>query len=70
MRKIHHEDETHLSERVRIAEDSKVIRSLGAWIGNDTNDLTPWETIIGKTHKNLERWKKMHPMIEFVGPVF
>lgn len=38
-----------------------MVRSLGAWIGNNTDDLTPWEAIIDRTHKNLERWKKTHP---------
>lgn len=38
-----------------------MVRSLGAWIGNNTDNLTPWEAIIDRTHKNLERWKKTHP---------
>ncbi len=36
---------------------------LGAWIGNKTEDLTPWEPIIDKINTKLERWKKMHPTL-------
>ena len=36
---------------------------LGAWIGNNTNDATPWELIIDRAHKNLELWNKSHPTI-------
>ena len=57
-RKINQEDWEPISEKVRIAEDGDTVRSLGAWIGNNTNDITPWEAILDKTHKNLERWKK------------
>ena len=63
-RKINQEDENPLSERIRIAEDGEAVRSLGAWIGNKTNDATPWESIVDKTHKNLERWKKTHPTMK------
>ena len=62
--KINQEDENPLSERIKIAEDGEAVRSLGAWIGNRTNDATPWESIVDKTHKNLERWKKTHPTIK------
>src|SRR6266851_3144393 len=36
---------------------------LGAWIGNKTEDLTPWEPIIDKINTKLERWKKTHPTL-------
>ena len=63
-RKINQEDQEPMNERVRIAEDGDAVRSLGAWIGNNTNDITPWEAILDKTHKNLERWKKTHPTMK------
>src|SRR5216683_1197392 len=36
---------------------------LGAWIGNKTKDLTPWEPIIDKISTKLERWRKVHPTL-------
>jgi hypothetical protein len=33
---------------------------LGAWIGNKANEATPWEPIIDKIHKSLERWSRYH----------
>jgi ribonuclease HI len=36
---------------------------LGAWIGNQTKDDAPWETIIDKINSNLERWKHLHPTL-------
>lgn len=29
---------------------------MGAWIGNKTNDAVPWEPVIDKINKHLERW--------------
>ena len=49
---------------MKIAEDGDTVRSLGAWIGNNTNDITPWEAVVDKTQKNLERWKKTHPTMK------
>ena len=63
-RKINQEDGNPMSGRVRIADDGDAVRSLGAWIGNNTNDITPWEAIVDKTQKNLERWKKTHPTMK------
>ena len=37
---------------------------LGAWIGNNTNGITPWEPIIDKAHKSLDRWNKSHPTLQ------
>ena len=36
---------------------------LGAWIGNKTEDLTPWEPVIDKINTKLERWKRSHPSL-------
>ena len=62
-RKLNPLDQTTIDEQVRIAKDGEAIRSLGAWIGNNTNDETPWEPIIDKTHRSLELWNKSHPTI-------
>ena len=52
-RKINPCDVEPLDNRIRIAKDGEAIRLLGAWIGNKTNDLTPWETTIDKIKKAL-----------------
>jgi hypothetical protein len=62
-RKLNPRDHTSIDERIRIANDGEATRSLGAWIGNNTNNATPWEPIIDKAHRNLELWNKSHPTI-------
>ena len=60
-RKINPLDETPFEECIRIAKDGDAIRLLGAWIGNNVNDLTPWEPIIDRIKKALNLRSKMHP---------
>ena len=62
-RKLNAQDQTTLDERIRIANDGEATRSLGAWIGNNVNDITPWEPIIDKTHKTLNIWNRSHPTV-------
>jgi hypothetical protein len=62
-RKLNPHDRTTLDTRIRIAQDGEATRSLGAWIGNNVNDTTPWEPIIDKIHKNLTLWNKSHPTL-------
>ena len=62
-RKINPRDEEPLNDKIRIAEDGQATRSLGAWIGNQVNDLTPWEPILDKIHHGKERWRKTHPTL-------
>src|SRR6266850_1786257 len=45
----------------RGVQQGDAIRLLGAWIGNKTNDLTPWETIIDKIKKALNFRSKSNP---------
>jgi hypothetical protein len=47
-------DQTPLPESIRIAKDGDAVRMLGVWIGNKTEDLTPWEPIIDKISTKLE----------------
>ena len=62
-RKLHPDDKPIL-DSVRIARDREAVRSLGAWIGNNTIETKPWETIIDLVHKDLERWKTVHPTLD------
>jgi len=63
MRKLNERDQSLLTERIHVAKDGESIRMLGAWIGNQTKDDAPWETIIDKINSNLERWKHLHPTL-------
>jgi hypothetical protein len=62
-RKLNPNDAT-LSEEIHITQDSKAICSLGAWIGNEVDDLQPWEPTIDKIRKDLEHWNKLHPTLD------
>jgi hypothetical protein len=53
-----------LSKEIHIAQDGKAICSLGAWIGNEVEDLQPWELIINKIRKGLECWNRLHPTLD------
>jgi len=62
-RKLNEQDQSPLTEKIHITKDGELIRMLGAWIGNQTKDNTPWETIIDRINSNLERWKRLHPTL-------
>ena len=59
-RKINPEDERPLPDRIRIARDGDAVRILGAWIGNNIDDITPWEPILDKIRKKLKLWERAH----------
>ena len=63
-RKVNPLDQTPLNDQIHIARDGEAIRSLGTWIGNHTNDLTPWEPILDKIHKALRRWRQTRPTLQ------
>ena len=62
-RKINPEDRSQLDDRIRVAQDGDAIRLLGAWIGNNACDLTPWEAVLDLIKKDIERWQKVHPTL-------
>jgi ribonuclease HI len=62
-RKINQNDQEPLNDRIKIARDGDAVRSLGAWIGNNTNLKTPWEPIIDNIHKTLKTWGKSNPTL-------
>ena len=37
------------------------VRILGAWIGNNFDDVTPWEQILETVQKKFKQWEKVHP---------
>ena len=62
-RRLHPLDQ-RIPHDVHIACDGEAIRSLGAWIGNETQEERPWEPLIDAVHKDLERWKSVHPTLD------
>ena len=56
-------DDQRIENDVHIAEDGEAIRSLGAWVGNEASDPTPWETILDKVNKSLRMWSNIKPTI-------
>ena len=61
MHKINPLDISELDIRIKIISDGEATRFLGAWIGNKTDDATPWEPTVVKCKKELDRWEKVHP---------
>jgi hypothetical protein len=53
-----------LGNSIKIAQDGHHIRSLGAWIGNKTDDATPWKPILCKINNALQNWNKGHPNLD------
>ena len=59
-RRIHPHDATPLPPKIRIACDGEAVRILGTWIGNETNDQTPWEPILDTIKTKLNLWERAH----------
>jgi hypothetical protein len=59
-RKINLLDANPLPPKICIACDGEAVRILGAWIGNDANDQTPWEPILDTIKSKLNLWGRAH----------
>ena len=62
-RKLHQDNAAPLDPKIHVAEDGIAVCSLGAWIGNNINDLTPWEAVLDKIIRKLEIWARFHPTV-------
>ena len=62
-RKINQEDSMQLPNDIRIARDGDTVRILGAWIGNKTNKIAPWELILNTIRTKLKLWERAHPTL-------
>jgi ribonuclease HI len=62
-RKINPQDRDPFNGRTKIANDGEAVRILGAWLGNHTNNLTPWEPVLDKIRLALDRWRRVHPTL-------
>ena len=60
-RKLNPQDQIELEPRIRIAADGVAVRYLGAWIGNEVDESTPWEPVIDKINRAFTLWEKAHP---------
>ena len=56
--------DTPIQADVHIAQDGESVRSLGAWIGNDTHETRPWEPIIDLVRRDLDRWNTVRPTLD------
>ncbi|KAI0054546.1 hypothetical protein BV25DRAFT_1780545, partial [Artomyces pyxidatus] len=63
-RRIHPDDVDPFSEQINIAPDRSPIRSLGAWIGNDVDNATPWSPVLDKINAALTRWIQPYPTLD------
>ncbi|EIW59708.1 uncharacterized protein TRAVEDRAFT_121245, partial [Trametes versicolor FP-101664 SS1] len=56
-------DAVAIPENVHIVGDGEAVRSLGAWIGNGVDDVTPWTTLVTTMRKNMQGWSKGKPTL-------
>ncbi|EIW64006.1 uncharacterized protein TRAVEDRAFT_109808, partial [Trametes versicolor FP-101664 SS1] len=52
-----------IPESVHIVKDGEAIRTLGAWIGNNAPEATPWTAILRTIESRLEKWSQGHPTL-------
>ena len=50
--------ENEIEENVKIVKDGEAMRTLGAWVGNETNANLKWEEILQKQEESINRWEK------------
>jgi hypothetical protein len=62
--KINTDEIFPITDGVKITQDGDAVRYLGTWVGNEINDLTPWESVLNKIHKSLTHWSKMLPTMK------
>lgn len=49
---------------MRIAQEGEAVRILGTWVGNGTDDVVPWTTVLEKIDAVLASWDRAHPLME------
>ncbi|EIW54962.1 uncharacterized protein TRAVEDRAFT_130382, partial [Trametes versicolor FP-101664 SS1] len=55
---------TRIPESVHIVKEGEAIRSLGAWIGNNAPEATPWTAIIRTIECRLDKWSQGNPTLK------
>jgi len=62
-----HPSDPPLHPDVRITVDGHPVRCLGAWIGNDLRECTPWNPVLDKVRSTLKKWSKASPSLDAKG---
>ncbi|KAL1945502.1 hypothetical protein VTO73DRAFT_2353 [Trametes versicolor] len=57
-------DAVSLPPSLRILREGEATRSLGAWVGSDFEQATPWGAVTETIRGNLERWAKRNPTLQ------
>jgi ribonuclease HI/exonuclease III len=59
-----HDNDIVFDESITVTPDGHTIRSLGARIGNDGNEMEPWSVVLDKIQADLDRWQASHPTMD------
>jgi ribonuclease HI len=49
-----------LEENLKIVKDGMPMRTLGAWVGNETHIYPQWQTILDKQKEVMDLWSRSH----------
>ena len=52
-----------IPDSVHIAADGEAVRVLGAWIGNNVDQVATWAPVLQKIDSFLARWGRCHPTL-------
>ena len=55
------EGQPSIPSRIHIAKDGEPVRVLGAFVGNDVEQVNVWAPILEKSDRALARWEKTRP---------
>ena len=47
-----------IEKGIRIIKDGEAMRTLGAWVGNETNASLQWEEVLKKQEESIKAWSK------------
>lgn len=59
-RKVNDSQEEEIPTYIRIVKDQEALRTLGAFVGNKTNQYPQWELILKKQKEILDQWSRMN----------
>lgn len=57
-------NQQEIPQTMKIIPEGELTRILGAWIGNDGRQETPWTPVLENIDADLERWGRGNPTIE------
>lgn len=62
--RTNHRENRKIPDSIHIAIDGELVRSLGAWVGNLTDQVNIWTKTLDKVQASLDIWKKGHPTMK------